>query len=171
MTTINDRVIEIYKENSNFLKIGTIEQYSQYLKTIFPNSKIKDIVYSCKKSISGFDGVFYNTDSFKFAKLFSTPGNITTNILNVKNYGKSHSINRNTLKVDNNTDAIIAQEDFSKSYLFNLIKKGYGYNKIKNIEQIILTSRIYIVFNKEQIYTLGGKQDFVGFEKYLLEQQ
>lgn len=35
----------VYKEHPELSDIGTQEQYSQYIDTIFPNSKIKDIVY------------------------------------------------------------------------------------------------------------------------------
>ncbi|MCX6795485.1 MAG: hypothetical protein NT165_02025 [Candidatus Falkowbacteria bacterium] len=35
----------VFEQNPELAKIGTIEQYSQYLDTIFPDSKIKDIVY------------------------------------------------------------------------------------------------------------------------------
>src|SRR5574343_1294158 len=36
-------VDSIFKENPELLTIGTQEQYSQYLDTIFPDSKLKDI--------------------------------------------------------------------------------------------------------------------------------
>ncbi len=35
----------VFNENPELANIGTIEQYSQYLDTIFPDSKVKDIVY------------------------------------------------------------------------------------------------------------------------------
>lgn len=44
-TTIKKGVSELFESNSELAKIGTIQQYSQYLDSIFPNSKVKDIVY------------------------------------------------------------------------------------------------------------------------------
>jgi len=38
-------VQEVFESNSELAKIGTQEEYSQYLDTIFPDSKVKDIVY------------------------------------------------------------------------------------------------------------------------------
>ena len=40
-----DGVDSLFKEYPELADIGTPEQYSQYLDTIFPNSKVKDIVY------------------------------------------------------------------------------------------------------------------------------
>ena len=40
-----NQIQEVFNENPELANIGTIEQYSQYLSTIFPNSKVKNIVY------------------------------------------------------------------------------------------------------------------------------
>ena len=42
---IKGGVDSIFNEYPELENIGTKEEYSQYLETIFPNSKIKDIVY------------------------------------------------------------------------------------------------------------------------------
>ena len=42
---VKDGINEIFQMNSDLPTIGTQEQYSRYLDTIFPDSKIKDIVY------------------------------------------------------------------------------------------------------------------------------
>jgi hypothetical protein len=38
-----NKIEEIFNENPELSKIGTVEQYSQYLDTIFPDSKVKEI--------------------------------------------------------------------------------------------------------------------------------
>jgi hypothetical protein len=43
--TIKPGVQELFKSNPELASVGTPQQYSQYLDTIFPNSKVKDIVY------------------------------------------------------------------------------------------------------------------------------
>lgn len=40
---VKQGVDDIFKSNSELSKIGTQEQYSEYLDTIFPDSKIKEI--------------------------------------------------------------------------------------------------------------------------------
>jgi len=42
--------------------IGTPEQYNQYLNTIFPNSKVKDILYHGTESKKKFDKFLYNKE-------------------------------------------------------------------------------------------------------------
>ena len=44
-TTIKPGVQELFESNPELAKIGTEQQYSQYLDTVFPDSKVKDIVY------------------------------------------------------------------------------------------------------------------------------
>ena len=40
----------MFKQHSELENFGTKQEYSQYLDTIFPNSKIKDIVYHSSES-------------------------------------------------------------------------------------------------------------------------
>ena len=46
----------VFEQNPNLSSIGTPEQYSEYLETIFPDSKVKDIVWH---------GSRYTFDTFK----------------------------------------------------------------------------------------------------------
>ena len=43
-----------FKQNPELAKVGTQKQYSAYLDTVFPNSKVKDIVYHGQPTISKF---------------------------------------------------------------------------------------------------------------------
>lgn len=40
-----NQIKDVFNENPELSKIGTVEQYNSYLDTIFPDSKVKDIVY------------------------------------------------------------------------------------------------------------------------------
>jgi hypothetical protein len=42
---VKEGVSEVFAENSELSKIGTEQEYSDYLDTIFPDSKVKDVVY------------------------------------------------------------------------------------------------------------------------------
>jgi len=49
----------VYSQNPELETIGSKEQYSEYLKTIFPDSKVKDIVYhGTDKQFERFDNSF-----------------------------------------------------------------------------------------------------------------
>ena len=39
------QIQDVFNENPELSKIGTVEQYASYLDTIFPDSQVKDIVY------------------------------------------------------------------------------------------------------------------------------
>lgn len=48
MTNLNitkENIDFVFNQNTDLVNIGTKEQYLEYLNTIFPDSKIKDIVY------------------------------------------------------------------------------------------------------------------------------
>ena len=44
-TLVKPGVEGLFNDNPELSSIGTKEQYSQYLNSIFPDSKVKDIVY------------------------------------------------------------------------------------------------------------------------------
>jgi hypothetical protein len=61
-TNIKEGVTELFESNSELAEIGNTQQYSAYLDTIFPDSKVKDIVYH---------GTPYKFDKFKGISFFS----------------------------------------------------------------------------------------------------
>ena len=70
-------VQELFNSNPELANIGTPQQYSQYLDTIFPDSKVKDIVYHGSSQF-GFDkfskeklGEFTGSGSAKLGFFFS----------------------------------------------------------------------------------------------------
>lgn len=46
---------EVFKLSPELKEIGTVEQYAEYLKTIFPESEVQDIVWHGTKSAENFD--------------------------------------------------------------------------------------------------------------------
>ena len=57
---VKEGVSELFKENTELSEIGTEQQYSEYLDSVFPNSKVKDIVYH---------GTIFDFPSFSKKKL------------------------------------------------------------------------------------------------------
>ena len=91
-----NQIQDIFNENPELSKIGTVEQYASYLDTIFPNSKVKDIVYHGTKgekfdlvdfSKNIFGGNVFYVNIFKDeAKRYATnKGNIISLLINAKN--------------------------------------------------------------------------------------
>ncbi len=89
----------VFEQNPELIHIGTKEQYSKYVDTIFPHSKIKDILYhgtASKDKIENFNfeksnfakAVFF-TKNIDFAKSFAFDdvrnGSIQEQVLDIKN--------------------------------------------------------------------------------------
>ncbi len=155
---VKDGVNFIFEQNPELAKIGTKEQYSEYLDNIFPDSKIKEILYHGTKSTedkkdildTGFDfGKIENTlrgeglsiaTTIEFTKGF---GEHTIPILvNVDTWESGYKITTENLK-DKDFDLIT-------DYSYGLIKAG-------------------VVTNPDKIQILGSRQDLEGFTKFILE--
>jgi len=64
-TKIKQGVEEIFNENPELNSIGTLQQYSAYLDTIFPDSKVKDIVYhGTEDKFDKFDIKYFGKNDF-----------------------------------------------------------------------------------------------------------
>ncbi len=96
---IKEGVDFVFEQHPELAEIGTTEQYSEYLDTIFPGSEMKDIVYhgtAHKNKIENFDfeksnfaqAVFF-TKNRNFAESFafddSRNGSVQEQLLDIKN--------------------------------------------------------------------------------------
>jgi len=88
----------VFEQNPELESIGTKEQYSEYLDTIFPYSKVRDIVYHGTRSkfddfdlerrgLSGrnYGNGVYTTTDFSWAKKYAQDKYLLSIILNIKN--------------------------------------------------------------------------------------
>ena len=180
VTEIYDQNIinQIFQSNSELASVGTPQQYSQYLDTIFPSSKVKDIVYHgtnandieggrlrlSKEGVYG-EGIYVQTNK-EFTGTFGS--NTLSLVIDTKkpfsfydNDGKPNKLWLTIRDKYANTKkfywADIAKEEFRDE-----IKK-LGYDSIKTEEGG--GNAYYILFNPEQTYILGSKQDIEGFKK------
>jgi hypothetical protein len=162
-TNVKKGVEELFKSNPKLASIGTQEQYSQYLNTVFPDSKVKDIVYhGTDAQFDKFDKSFYQSgaDYIYFGKL-NTPGfkslsKTISAIINLIN--PSTFIDNNTNKVSNDDGFI---EDYSKNFIQSLTEEQFEQGEFLNQ---------YGVKKPEQIHTLGSKQDIEGFKNFVSTQ-
>lgn len=143
-------------------KQQVLQQYSQYLDTIFPDSKVKDIVYHGTKSKEQFERFITERDypiqlphlKGKISKgsFFTKDKSIAdvagirtiTAILNMKNplyrnKGSEYLFKEDVKDIQKNNDSLVAPG---------------------NKEELI-------VFEPEQIHILGSKQDVEGFKQFV----
>lgn len=138
-------------EKSN-LEQQAQQLYSQYLDTIFPDSKVKDIVYhNTTERFETFDKSKLISDGFYFtpdSKVYKHAGNVKMSVLlNLKNPI---------------TDAIGLSETINKPGDTKRFS-DLGYDGIVDLEGL----NEYIVFEPEQIHILGNKQDIEGFKQFV----
>jgi hypothetical protein len=179
-TEVKEGVQELFNSNPELAAIGTPEQYSAYLSTIFPDSKVKDIVYHLsnaefekfdKKFIStntrDFDswlGFFFTTDKTKFKELLKSR-NLEWKqeypaILNIKKIVNEPGILSTKFKdVQGLTEKSEAYRNYKKSLLAN--------NNDGIISPSTTGAENITVFEPEQIHILGNKQDIEGFKEFV----
>lgn len=191
--SIKPGVSEIFNESPELANIGTQQQYSQYLNTIFPDSKVKEIVYHKTSSkeieggkfkISRLGGVYFSFFDIPsggllkglFQKLIKE--NTIFAVVNVKN---PFIINRNNAKEVIKKTGLTTQDVTKLRKNFDLSTNDaiLGFpNETKDTGQLDNFPTISFnekdrkdiielaVFEPEQIHILGSKQDIEKFKKW-----
>ena len=143
---ITESVSELFDSNPELANIGTQQLYSQYLEQIFPNSKVKDIVY-------------HGTDT-KFEGFLEDNLNYFGTQAIAKGYGKNLypvviEINKPYYEDGGNLS--------NQSYedLYNKLDESGSDGFISN------GKNLFIPKTEEQIHMLGGKQDIEGFKEFV----
>jgi len=170
---LKNGVEELFDSTPELANVGTPEQYSQYLDTIFPDSKVKDIVYHGSKSKNevlnnGFDKSKVRKDKESGKSLFE----FTTSKIYAEQQGSvipvllnetSNNIQEQAI-LSNGAKAIVYDDHF---IVDNTISKGdiqFGISKKEMQERGIY----HTVFEPEQIHILGNKQNIEGFENFII---
>jgi len=164
-----------FSQSPELASIGSKVQYLQYLSTIFPNSKVKDIVYhaTMQGKFDSFDknkvgkthdnwgafgkGFYFNDkieSALKHIFIFRGKKTVLPALLNIINPA-----------VENNY-TVEAEGDGTK-YTESLLQKrndGIIGEYKEGISEMY--SNEYVVFEPEQIHLLGGKNDIEGFKDF-----
>lgn len=178
-------VEEVFQENPELSSIGTEQQYSQYLDTIFPDSKVKDIVYhgtpvrfendSFKieyqgKNTNRTTKGFYFTDNKKLAEDYATSSVDYESFDSAEDYEARRTdivypviLDIKNLQLTNNI-----QDTESNKEKF---KNADGFKTDEAFDDSMLQrgtiGHQYVVTNPEQIHILGSKQDIKGFKDFV----
>ena len=146
---IKKGAVEVFNDNPRLSTIGTQEQYFEYLNTIFPDSKVKDIVYhtNTRGRIESFNserGLFV-TPTLELAKAYKPGRN-----------GKRFQLLINSKNINEVSEETIM--DGKKQSGDTLMYSEPDYTE-------------YVVFEPEQIHILGSVQDIEMFENFVANQQ
>ena len=187
-------VSEVFKKNSELSEIGTEEQYSAYLDTIFPNSKVKDIVYrgipktrQQKGAANLGKGIYFAMKKERAQRY----GDVTTAIINVQDPlivsitknddrgfdSRNVSVKEATTNAENlnGKDAMINYEYLSKDDYKKYNKytghytgplKADGSPAQNEFKQTPYATELSIQSNN-QVHILGSEQDIAEFKNFV----
>ena len=166
----------VFKQYPELSEIGTKEQYEAYLKTVFPDRKVQNIVYhQTGKKFDHFD-----IDKSKTGGIYFSPFNNNTFIKHTK-----------AAIIDIEKPLIISKKQNKKleKYLPNIKRlkkkinlqdydgvigfsnvfydKGQLDSKIIDLDSSLKNNIEFAVFNSKKIYLLGSKEDIQGFKDYV----
>jgi len=161
-----------FEQNPELAQIGTKKQYSEYLDTIFPESKVRNILYHRgPEQVMVFDKSKIKDSSAK--RFYFSPINtgrygqhITNALLDIKNLAKPG--NKDFIDDLNKKHPEYTEGKSKWFYLPAQIYKNadkYGYDGVFDFEGT--NDDEYSVYEPEQIHILGSKQDIKGFKEWL----
>ncbi len=167
---IKEGVSFVFEQYPELANIGTLEQYSNYLETIFPDSKVKNIVYhGTREKFDSFDkskiGLNYGKLSLGFNFMFGLDlsynygGNIKPVLVNAKNPIYVENINGYTT-----TDSLDTK---AHEYQQLLLDKSLNFDSILGINTNAKEESVIVIQEPEQIHILGSKQDFEKFKEFV----
>ena len=182
---VKEGASEVFNDSSELSSIGTEQQYSSYLDTVFPDSKVEDIVYhgtdylfdKFQKKVNpsnNYKGNKYNGGWF-FAGRKETSESYTgskalakiTNFLSISK-DKSPNVYSILLNVKN---PVIEDRKGERGIGFDEVNKAISDGKdayiAKNVVDPNVLDDVYVVFNEENIHILGSKQDIQGFKEFV----
>lgn len=163
---VKNGVLELFKSKPELNSIGTPEQYSNYLDTIFPNTKVKDIVYHGtmenlipKDNFKGF--ITYFSDSRNYSETFGVPINrkVVSAVINIKSPYNTNS------EIADVPEDVHATDAYTNPRIIKTNSKGFDSVIGKDAGQ--KEGRTIAVFEPEQIHMLGTKKDISDFKKFV----
>jgi hypothetical protein len=151
-------VQEVFDSNPELANIGTLEQYSAYLDTVFPNSKFKNIFYHGLPFIENKEDYF--RDNTETEELFGNEANIRLWNFFFLSRDRARDYGDEQYAVILNFSADYNSPEFS-------YKASPAYKTADSAIVIAQGGDEFVVKNKKQIHILGNKQDIEGFKKFV----
>ncbi|MCE9585207.1 hypothetical protein K8Q94_01110 [Candidatus Nomurabacteria bacterium] len=145
---IKEGVDFVFEDNLGLSRIGTKEQYSEYLDTIFPDSTIHD--------------VFYRGDNIKFS--LPTDSHTGVYLTLDRNYAFRYGNKVITAVIETKNPCYIS--DMPNMYWKRIIDKD---DKLHEHDSVVLDDgRVKeLIIGPRQIHILGSEQDLENFKKFI----
>jgi hypothetical protein len=158
----------VFELKPDLEKIGTMEQYAEYLKTIFPTTKIKQIVWHGGQNIptefrANPEGIFF-TDNLQYANMYGNElSKLNEGVVNNKSQPMVINIENPFYPT-----LSISTRPSHKDIYFNPKDTPPGHDGVRGKDAYAETLGDSIaVFNPEQIHPLGSKIDVEKFKEFI----
>lgn len=170
----------VHNNNSELSNIGSEQEYDKYIKNVFPESKIKDVVYhGTNDQFDKFDISKSQSQNYMSGKeipaiFFTSEENVAKKYASEGVPGFDHynvmpiALDIKNPLVDNDYEGKNKTQSNFKQRLADAKEQGYDSYIAKNIDDNGVND-VYAVFNPEQIHVLGSKADVGGFKKWKSE--
>lgn len=166
----NDDLNLVYQQHPELANIGTQEQYSQYLNTIFPSSKLKGIFYHASPNKfsqfrdpygSGLSHIWFSEKPLK-----NTYGNeIYSVVLDIKNPLSEFETDNNYSKELRSYENPTNPDWVNNHHITGELPK-FKYDGTIRISAVD-DGKSITVRNPKQIHILGSKEDIEDFQKFV----
>lgn len=152
-------------------KEQAIQQYSQYLNSIFPDSKVKDIVYhGAMENLLPQDGKFkgyvtYFTDTKRYAETFGFPINrkVVSAVIDIKSPYNAPS------ELADVPEEVHLTDQYTNPRIIKA--NAEEFDSVIGIDAGQEEGRTIAVFEPEQIHILGTQKDINDFKDFLNDEQ
>lgn len=164
--TIKEGVAELFKANPELAKIGTQEEYSQYLDGVFPNSKVKNILYHGTAAPNVIEQLTPQNDRIYFSDLTTASRYASWDQFNREQYepGAATKLQSIAAIVNLENPTVLDGVNYTET---ETNKEGDGIigtnitDPLGGIEDQIL------VRSAEQTLALGSTKDIKGFKAFV----
>ena len=161
-TPVKPGVQELFNTNPELAAVGTPEQYSAYIDSIFPESKVKDILYhgTDKKYENLKKGDYSNSIFLTFNKnaAWTWKGDVILSVVVNTLNPRIIVDDKDTIQYSENPDFI--GQKTTKEYFQSLPDELK--DNIEVLEEITIE-------NEKNIHVLGSKKDVEGFRQFVSE--
>jgi hypothetical protein len=153
---------EVFRMHPELEAIGDQKAYAKYLKTIFPDSKMKEIVWHGSKSKEEFDHFIVDQNSPEHAGIFFSKS------LKDSYDGKAYRTVPALLNINPYYVELAERAEFRQAGNIENDLREQGFDSA-DIERGGFANEIQ-VFDPARIRILGSKSDLEGFKKFVASQ-
>ena len=176
---VKEGLSEVFRDNKELSNIGTEQQYSDYLNSIFTDSKVNDILYhgtpegfedfditkAGKRTKQSSKGIYF-TESKKTAEFYAEGDVDFSDFESIEEYEavktsqvKAVLLNAINLKISDSIQGASAKGN-------EVIRTKERFSDVGLSQETDLAHQ-YVVFNTEQIHVLGSNKDIQGFKDFV----